>query len=132
MTEPQSESQESWADVAAKLESELDETNGILADLRARLNAVNIAMIEQPTLTQEYQQRSEALASSSVGADVEVHSREALIHDLQTVKERLAQIHVTLESQLFSVKDLGPIFWQVARFVGLGIVIGAILRGLVR
>jgi len=135
MTKPQSESQESWADVAAKLELELDETNEILADLRARFNAVNIAMIEQPTLIQEYQQRSADLASLSSGADVEAHSREsreALIHDLNTVKERLAQIHVTLESQLFSVKDLGPIFWQVLRFVGLGIVIGAILRGLVR
>ena len=76
--------------------------------------------------------RSEALASSSAGADGEARSREALIHDLNTVKERLAQIHVTLESQLFSVKDLGPIFWQVVRFVGLGIVIGALLRGLVR
>ncbi|MEI6428411.1 MAG: hypothetical protein WCO45_08490 [Pseudanabaena sp. ELA607] len=126
MHESPSEHDESWDQVAAKIESELAETTQILQDMQARFNAVKTAMGEQEPLTQEYHQRLETLAQTPEGI-----SREALIHDLAIVQERLAAIRVTLESQLFSVRDLGPIFWQVARFVGLGIVIGAILRGFV-
>ncbi len=142
MTDPHAESQQSWSqqswtDVAKALESELDQTSAMLADLRARFNAVNTAMTEQAPLTQEYQQRQEAIAQINDGKKKDVRSIddsncEALVHDLAALQERLDQIRITLESQLFSVKDLGPIFWQIARFTGLGIVIGAILRSLVR
>ncbi len=44
--------------------------------------------------------------------------------ELRQVKETLEALEVDLESRLFSWSSQREVFWQVVRFVGLGIVVG--------
>ena len=55
----------------------------------------------------------------------------ALRAELEDIEQQLSQIEVAIESQLFSWDSFREIFWQIVRFVGLGIVVGWFLRGLV-
>lgn len=54
------------------------------------------------------------------------------LHELQAelnqVKERLEGLEVDLESRLFSWSSQREVFWQVIRFVGLGIIVGLALK----
>lgn len=54
------------------------------------------------------------------------------LHELQAelsqVKETLEALEVDLESRLFSWSSQREVFWQVIRFVGLGIVAGLALK----
>ena len=54
--------------------------------------------------------------------------KEELLKQLQQVDDRLEQIEADLESRLLSWSSFHEPFWQIVRFVGLGIIIGVILR----
>ncbi len=54
--------------------------------------------------------------------------RQKLKDDLKRLTEQLEQVEVRLESQLFSWRDLREPFWQAVRFLGLGVVVGWILK----
>ncbi|MEO0768844.1 MAG: hypothetical protein AAFY72_05330 [Cyanobacteria bacterium J06649_4] len=49
--------------------------------------------------------------------------------ELAQMQDRVEALKVTLESQLLSWREMREPFWQVVRFVGLGLVIGWFLRG---
>lgn len=55
---------------------------------------------------------------------------EAIRAELKDIEQQLAQIEVAIESELFSWESFREIFWQIVRFVGLGIVIGWVLKSL--
>ncbi|MBE9062570.1 hypothetical protein [cf. Phormidesmis sp. LEGE 11477] len=48
--------------------------------------------------------------------------------DLAHMQDRIEALKVTLESHLLSWRQMQEPFWQVVRFVGLGIVIGWFLH----
>ncbi len=48
--------------------------------------------------------------------------------DLAQMQDRIEALKVTLESHLLSWRQMQEPFWQVVRFVGLGIVIGWFLH----
>lgn len=48
--------------------------------------------------------------------------------ELNQVKQTLEALEVDLESRLFSWSSQREVFWQVIRFVGLGIVVGLALK----
>lgn len=54
------------------------------------------------------------------------------LHELQAeisqVKQTLEALEVDLESRLFSWSSQREVFWQVIRFVGLGIIVGLALK----
>ncbi|MEL6161298.1 MAG: hypothetical protein AAFQ40_09495 [Cyanobacteria bacterium J06623_5] len=49
--------------------------------------------------------------------------------ELAQLQDRLEALKVTLESQLLSWREMQEPFWQIVRFVGLGLVVGWFLRG---
>ena len=49
--------------------------------------------------------------------------------ELKRLKKQIEILEETLESQLLSWNNLKEPFWQVLRFVGLGLVMGWFLRG---
>lgn len=48
--------------------------------------------------------------------------------ELHQVKESLETLEIDLESRLFSWSRQRNVFWQIVRFVGLGIVLGITLK----
>jgi len=59
--------------------------------------------------------------------EYDIH-KDKLLRQLEEIGERLEQVEVELESRLISWSSFREPFWQIVRFVGLGIVIGVILR----
>lgn len=51
-----------------------------------------------------------------------------LKQELEALEAELAQVELTLESELFSWDGLREVFWQAVRFGGLGIVVGWLLK----
>jgi len=49
--------------------------------------------------------------------------------ELAQMQDRVEALKVTLESHLLSWKDMQEPFWQIFRFVGIGLVLGWFLRG---
>lgn len=49
--------------------------------------------------------------------------------ELAQMQDRIEALKVTLESHLLSWREQQEPFWQIVRFVGLGLVLGWILRG---
>ncbi|MEM1238651.1 MAG: hypothetical protein AAGI45_02310 [Cyanobacteria bacterium P01_H01_bin.26] len=68
-----------------------------------------------------FSQRNQARAAIAQG-----HLPQAELKRLQKQVETLEE---TLESQLLTWNNLKEPFWQVLRFVGLGLVMGWFLRG---
>jgi chromosome segregation ATPase len=54
--------------------------------------------------------------------------KEELLKKLEQIDDQLEQIEADLESRLLSWSSFREPFWQIVRFVGLGIIIGVILR----
>ena len=49
--------------------------------------------------------------------------------ELAQMQDRVEALKVTLESHLLSWREMREPFWQVVRYVGLGLVIGWFMRG---
>ncbi|MGI0480006.1 hypothetical protein ACN4EE_04370 [Geminocystis sp. CENA526] len=56
------------------------------------------------------------------------NKQDSLKSELYFLEEELTQIEVRLESELFKWSSLNEPFWQIVRFVGIGIVIGWLLK----
>lgn len=54
--------------------------------------------------------------------------QQSLQQQLQQIQQQLQDLELRLESQLFSWRELREPFWQALRFLGLGIVVGWILK----
>lgn len=93
-------------------ETALRETAEEFLALRDRFFTVRQAKLQYERLSQKPQLPSEA----------DFQLPEA---DLQQMQQRLSDLETALESQLLTWRD----FWQVLRFLGLGLVIGWFMRG---
>lgn len=60
------------------------------------------------------------------------HNSPELRAELQQIKAQLETIELNLESRLFNWGSLREAFWQAVRFGGIGVVIGWLLKSLVR
>ena len=52
----------------------------------------------------------------------------SLKSELHFLEEELTQIEVRLESELFKWSSLNEPFWQIVRFVGIGVILGWFLK----
>ena len=132
-----------WSDV----EAQLKETKELLEEIEQRFLQVHRDSVrQQELLTQQEEIRSQIQDTS--GDRPEHHSnskirrkpnsrnkqappsphKEELLKQLQEVGEQLEQIEANLESRLLSWSSFREPFWQIVRFVGIGIIIGVILR----
>ncbi|EKV03361.1 hypothetical protein D0962_12055 [Leptolyngbyaceae cyanobacterium CCMR0082] len=89
----------------------LDETTKDFNALRQRYTEVREA----------FAQRADAQAKITQG-----HLPQA---ELKRLKKQIETLEETLENQLMSWNNLKEPFWQVLRFVGLGMVLGWFFRG---
>ncbi len=141
-----------WNDV----ETQLQETKEMLAEIEQRFLQVRRDSIEQ----QELQQQQEQI-KSQIQAQIQAESgdrprqnnqnnskirrkpnsshgrspspdhhdhKDELLKQLQEISDRLEQIEGEMESRLISWSSFREPFWQIVRFVGIGIIIGVILR----
>ncbi|PZU99335.1 MAG: DUF2203 domain-containing protein [Pseudanabaena sp.] len=132
-----------WSDVAAQLQ----ETRDLLDEVEQRFHHLQGNLTKkQDLLAQQEQTRSQLneiqkiteLESSSkirrkptakpLNNDEHNIHKDQLLKQLEDIGERLEQIEVELESRLISWSSFREPFWQVVRFVSLGIVIGVILK----
>jgi archaellum component FlaC len=89
----------------------LEETSKDFDALRQRYEEVRNA----------FSQRAEAQAKTTQG-----HLPKA---ELKRLQKQIETLEETLENQLMSWNNLKEPFWQVLRFMGLGLVLGWFLRG---
>ncbi|MEM9807333.1 MAG: hypothetical protein AAF959_18875 [Cyanobacteria bacterium P01_D01_bin.56] len=95
----------------AEFATALGETSKDFKALRQRYKEVREAFV----------QRAEAQAHITQG-----HLPRA---ELTRLKKQIETLEETLENQLLSWNNLKEPFWQVLRFVGLGLVLGWFFRG---
>ncbi|MBT9311326.1 hypothetical protein [Leptothoe kymatousa] len=95
----------------AEFATALEETKKDFKALRQRYGEVRDA----------FTQRAEAQAKITQG-----HLPKA---ELNRLKKQIETLEETLENQLLSWNNLKEPFWQILRFVGLGLVLGWFFRG---
>lgn len=94
----------------ANFEQTLTKVEASLQSLKARYTQIKAAQLTQAELKQ----------------------RLARLHsEIERIREQLENLEVELESRLFTWSSQSETFWQVLRFLGLGLVIGFALKALV-
>lgn len=131
-----------WSDI----EAQLQETKGLLEEIEQRFQQVRRDSLKQNELQTQKEQIREQIQdiSSDRSAsnknqkirrkpnsrnDRSSPHKEELLKQLDAVTEQLEQIEADLESRLLSWSSFREPFWLIVRFVGIGIIIGVILRG---
>jgi TolA-binding protein len=97
---------------ALDFEQSLVEVERSLEELKSRYQQIQTDQQQQQDLQKQQ-------------ADLQQQLKQAPDPALQTkLKDRLAELEVNLESRLISWLSLRERFWQVVRFLGLGMAIG--------
>lgn len=115
--------------------SRREEQDSQPVDLAEAISQVE-AQLER--LKQRYQQvitdkarKQELLArKKEIEGQIKENRQESLKSELYYLQKELEEIEVRLESELFKWSSLSEPFWQAVRFLGLGIVLGWILKSL--
>lgn len=105
--------------------SEIEITEAI-ATLEASLGKIkqrHQQIIVDRQRQQELEQRKEEVKEL-----LKDNSHDSLKSELHFLEQELSQIELRLESELFKWSQLSEPFWQIVRFVGIGIVIGWLLK----
>jgi len=141
-----------WSDV----EAQLQETKELLAEIEQRFLQVRGDSMRQQELQIQQEQiktqiqdisgdrnlknnnqnnnqkiRRKPNSKNLNSGDLRSHStphKEELLKQLQELGEQIEQIEADLESRLLSWSSFREPFWQIVRFVGIGIIIGVVLR----
>lgn len=125
-----------WSDI----EAQLQENKELLAEIEQRFQQVRRDSLKQNELQSQQEQIKSQIQDISGESTSKIRRKpssmrspssshkENLLKQLQEVGEQLEQIEANLESQLLSWSSFREPFWQIVRFVGIGIIIGVILR----
>jgi chromosome segregation ATPase len=131
-----------WSDI----EAQLQETKGLLEEIEQRFQQVRRDSLKQNELLTQKEQIRELIQdissdrSSASNKNQKIRRKpnsrndrssphkEELLKQLDAVTEQLEQIEADLESRLLSWSSFREPFWLIVRFVGIGIIIGVILR----
>ncbi|MGK7891236.1 MAG: hypothetical protein AB4042_18055 [Leptolyngbyaceae cyanobacterium] len=105
------------------------------ADLAQALNALEEGVV---ALRQRYTRVVQAQAEKQevrvrinrAQSELRQHRTKQVEEDLNNLQNKLEEIELTLESQLFSWSSLKEPFWQIVRFGGVGVVLGWLLKSL--
>lgn len=100
-------------------EQALAEVERSLEQLKARYFQVKADQQRQDALQQEFNQLQQQYQRSRT---------PALRSEIKQIKQRLDDLDMSLESQLFSWSGLKEVFWMAVRFGGLGLVLGWFLH----
>ena len=69
------------------------------------------------------------LEDGNASAETEPITEQTLALECDRLRQELQTLEARLEAQLFSWNGFGTVFWQVVRFLGLGLILGWGLRG---
>ena len=131
-----------WSDLEIQLQEtreSLDAVEHRLHQVRRELHEKQELQAQQENIRAQIQSIADAQPhkkNNSRNSKVRRNSRrsplnpiqESLHQQLQEISDRLEQIELDLESRLISWSSFNEIFWQIVRFVGIGIIIGIILK----
>ena len=124
MVEPSSSSDDSRSSNPSDnqdFETALDDAQSSLDKLRQRYAQINIAQEKRSELRAQYNRTQSELSR---------HRTKQLQEELKSIKQKLDDLEIMLESQLFSWSSLKEPFWMAVRFGGLGILMGWALRAI--
>jgi len=65
----------------------------------------------------------------NASAEPKPMTEQTLALECDRLRQELQTLEARLEAQLFSWNGFGTVFWQVVRFLGLGLILGWGLRG---
>lgn len=102
------------------IEEQIIDLEASLEKIKQRYQQIKVDKLRQEQLNEQKQQLKAESSSEK--------RHNSLKSELKYIDDELAQIRLRLESELFQWSDLSEPFWQVVRFVGIGIVIGWILK----
>lgn len=120
---PPSDDGDVEVDEAVEFDQALKDIEQSLLLLKARYAQVQLDRQRQQELQQRKRQIENQLQSPASQT-----SQLELKRELKQVRQRLEELEVALESQLFSWSGLKEVFWQALRFGGLGVVMGWALK----
>ena len=69
------------------------------------------------------------IEDGNASAETEPITEQTLALECDRLRQELQTLEARLEAQLFSWNGFGTVFWQVVRFLGLGLILGWGLRG---
>ncbi|NJM56851.1 MAG: hypothetical protein HC857_04575 [Synechococcales cyanobacterium RU_4_20] len=121
---------EDWAEVEAglaKVQQQFEVLKDRYSQVRRDLRMQEELREEAAQLGRWASPSAEGSSGANAGGGTEAAAIQAELKDIQ---QQLEQIEVAIESQLFSWDSFREVFWQMIRFVGLGIVIGWVLKSL--
>lgn len=106
-------------------ERSLLELEQSLQRVKARYIQVQADQLEQRNLQARLDELQGSLAQPRP-----ISERAQRQYELEQIKQRLEELELSLESELFSWRGFRDVFWQAVRFGGLGIVIGWVLHNI--
>lgn len=124
MVQPPSSSDDSRSDASSdnqNLETALDDAQSSLDKLKQRYAQINTAQEKRSELRVQYNRTQSELSR---------HRTKQLQEELKSIQQKLDEVEIVLESQLFNWSSLKEPFWMAVRFGGIGILIGWTLRAI--
>jgi DNA repair exonuclease SbcCD ATPase subunit len=101
------------------VEETLERLEQSLLEIKQRYEQIQSNLQKKLELTQKQQE---------IKQELENNRFDSFKTELQHLEQELEKVEVELESRLVNWTTFKEPFWQIVRFVGLGIVIGWILR----
>ena len=108
----------------SKTEIEIEEQLTNLEESFAKLKQ----RYQQVKVDQERKEELNARKQEIKGESVQKQRQDSLKSELKYINDELAEIEFRLESELLKWSSLSEPFWQIVRFVGIGIIIGWFLK----
>ena len=102
------------------IEEQIINLEASLEKIKQRYHQIEVDKIRKKELNERKRQIKKELSQDK--------RQDSLKSELKYVNDELAEVKFRLESELFQWSNLNEPFWQVVRFVGIGIVIGWILK----
>ena len=103
-----------------EIEEEISNLEVSLDKIKQRYQQIKLDQGRKDELINRQQEIKQEIAANN--------PPDSLKSELNYIKNELAEIEVRLESELFQWSHLSEPFWQAVRFVGIGIIIGWILK----
>ncbi|MBW4652789.1 MAG: DUF2203 domain-containing protein [Kaiparowitsia implicata GSE-PSE-MK54-09C] len=101
------------------IEQALTEMERSLHDLKMRYAQVHSDQLQQRELQARLSQAKQEYRATKL---------RSLKTEIDQLQQRLLELEVALESKLISSTWVRELFWQIVRFVSLGVVLGWVLR----
>ncbi|MGB3494834.1 MAG: hypothetical protein WBA57_19045 [Elainellaceae cyanobacterium] len=103
----------------SEVEQSLNDVEESLASLKRRYADVLAAKAQRSELIAQYNRTQD---------EVRRHRTPKLKSELNDLQQKINEVEIALESQLFSWSSLKEPFWMGVRFGGLGVLVGWLLR----